>query len=62
MKKVGENAFRVGWYVSKLMDAGLNVTPIMEDGIYTDTVDWRVEGPDNRYVSVQLTIDPEVPQ
>lgn len=63
MKKVDAgDAYRIGWYVSQLMQAGFRIDPVMLDGMYTDTVEWRVEGPDGRFYTVHLTIDPDGPQ
>ena len=54
----GQNAFQIGWYVQQLMEKGLDIKPIMIDGIYTDAVYWRAQDPTGRFVSVQLTITP----
>lgn len=51
-----DNALQIGWLMGKLLEAGLNIDPIRVDGIYTDSVDWRVAHPDGIYRSVRLTI------
>lgn len=63
MKKItADNAHQIGWFTAALLDKGLNVQPIMEDGVYTDTLDWRVKSVDGRFVTVHLTINPDVAQ
>lgn len=56
------DAFKIGWYVAALLKMGLSVTPVVINGMYTNAVDWRVQSPDGRFVTVRLVIDPNVEQ
>ena len=54
------DAYRIGWFVGELFKQGLSIKPVMINGSYTNAVDWRVMGPDQRHVTVRLVIDPDV--
>ena len=62
MRKIdSDSAFKTGWLVGQLLQSGLNVMPVVMEGVYSDTVEWRTVGPDGEPMDALLTITVEVP-